>query len=138
MKKILAAVDGSIASIHAAKKAVELAQATQAAVTLVHVSPPTVLPGDVPMAPMVELRDAELARGARILDDVARTLEGAKVARLNLLGPPAEVIADAAMDDDFDLVVVGNKGRGAVSRVLLGSVADRLVHICKRPVMVVR
>jgi nucleotide-binding universal stress UspA family protein len=138
MKKILAAVDGSIPSIHAAKKALELARAVGADVTLVHVAPPSVLPGDVPLAPMVELREAELARGASILKDVATTLEGAKVATLNLLGPPAEVIADTAMDDGYDLVVVGNKGRGAVSRVLLGSVADRLVHICKRPVMVVR
>jgi nucleotide-binding universal stress UspA family protein len=138
MKKILAAVDGSTPSIHAAKKALELARATNAEVTLIHVAPPSVLPGDVPMAPMVELRDAELARGAKILDDVAGTLEGAKVDRKNLLGAPAEVIADTAVDEGYDLVVVGNKGRGAVSRVLLGSVADRLVHICKRPVMVVR
>jgi nucleotide-binding universal stress UspA family protein len=137
MKKILAAVDGSISSIHAAKKAVELAKALNGEVTLIHVSPPTVLPGDVPMAPMVELRDAELARGERVLRDVAGTLE-AKVGFKNLLGPPAEVIADTALDDGYDLVVVGNKGRGAVSRMLLGSVADRLVHICKRPVMVVR
>ena len=138
MKKILAAVDGSLASIHAAKKALELAQATQAEVTLIHVQPPSVLPGDAPLAPMVDLREAELARGAAVLKDVAGTLENAKVKSLNLLGAPAETIADTAMDDGYDLVVVGNKGRGAVSRVLLGSVADRLVHICKRPVMVVR
>jgi nucleotide-binding universal stress UspA family protein len=29
-------------------------------------------------------------------------------------------------------------GRGAATRVLLGSVSDRLVHICDKPVMVVR
>jgi nucleotide-binding universal stress UspA family protein len=138
MKKILAAVDGSIPSIHAAKKALELGKATKAEVTLIHVAPPMVLPGDVPMAPMVDMREAELARGAQILQDVVGTLEGAKVGTRNMLGPPAEVIADTALDEDYDLVVVGNKGRGAVSRVLLGSVADRLVHICKRPVMVVR
>jgi nucleotide-binding universal stress UspA family protein len=63
---------------------------------------------------------------------------GAATASRNLLGAPAETIADLAMDEGFDLVVVGNKGRGAVSRVLLGSVADRLTHICKRPVLVVR
>jgi nucleotide-binding universal stress UspA family protein len=138
MKKILAAVDGSLASIHAAKKALELGASMKAEVTLIHVTPPSVLPGDAPLAPMVDLREAELARGAGILKDVAGALENAKVKTLNLLGAPAEVIADTAMDDGYDLVVVGNKGRGAVSRVLLGSVADRLVHICKRPVMVVR
>ena len=59
MKKIMAAVDGSLASIHAAKKAVELAEALGAEVTLVHVTPPTILPGDVPIAPVAELREAE-------------------------------------------------------------------------------
>lgn len=138
MKRILAAVDGSMASIHAAKKGLELAKAFKAELVLIHVVPPTVMPGDLPIAPMVDLREAELARGAAILKDVAGTLDEKNVKSLNLLGSPSEVIADTALDDGFDLVVVGNKGRGAVSRVLLGSVADRLVHICKRPVMVVR
>ncbi len=138
MKKILVAVDGSLASIHAAKKALELAKALQAEVTLVHVEPRSVLPGDMPFAPVDELREAELARGAEILQRTASALDVGQLSTLNLLGPPAEVIADTAFDDGFDLVVVGNKGRGAVSRVLVGSVADRIVHICKRPVLVVR
>jgi nucleotide-binding universal stress UspA family protein len=96
------------------------------------------MPGDVPYAPITDLRDAEIARGALVLKNVITALEGKTVKTLNLLGAPAEVIADTAMDDGYDIVFVGNKGRGAVSRVLLGSVADRLVHICKRPVMVVR
>jgi nucleotide-binding universal stress UspA family protein len=137
MKKILAAVDGSLPSIHAAKMALELAQATGASLTLIHVTPSVILPGDVMLTPMPNLREAELAYGAGILKDVTGVLNG-KVESLNLLGSPAEVIADTAMDEGFDLVVVGNKGRGAVSRVLLGSIADRLTHICKRPVLVVR
>ena len=138
MKKILVAVDGSVASIHAAKQALALAGPLNAAVTLMHVTPPTLLPGDVPIAPVAELREAELARGEGILKEVVMKLEGASVQTRNLLGPPAEVVSDAASDEGFDLVVVGNTGRNAVSRVLLGSVADRLVHICKKPVLVVR
>ena len=34
--------------------------------------------------------------------------------------------------------VVGHRGRNAVARALLGSVADRLVQICPKPVLVVR
>jgi nucleotide-binding universal stress UspA family protein len=138
VRKILVAVDGSLASIHAARRAVDLGESLGATVTLAHVTPPTILPGDVPIAPIAELRDAELARGAGILRDVAKAIEQPNIPTLNLLGPPAEVISDTAMDDGYDLVVTGNKGRNAVSRVLLGSVADRLVHICKRPVLVVR
>ncbi len=138
MKKILCAVDGSLASIHAAKQALSLAGPFGASVTLIHVTPPTILPGDVPMAPIAELRESELARGAAVLADVVKGLGAPKVETKNVLGPPAEVISDTADEGGFDLVVVGNKGRNAVSRVLLGSIADRLVHICKRPVLVVR
>jgi len=38
---------------------------------------------------------------------------------------------------DVDLVVVGHRGRGALARLLLGSVADRLVQICPKPVLIV-
>ena len=138
MKKILCAVDGSLASIHAAKKALELAGPFGARVTLIHVTPPTILPGDVPMAPVPELRESELARGAAVVADVIRQLGSPVVDTKNLLGPPAEVVSDLASEQGFDLVVVGNKGRNAVTRVLLGSTADRLVHICQKPVLVVR
>lgn len=138
MKKILAAVDGSSTSLHAAKKALELAGAMKAELTLIHVTPPMLMPGELPFTPALDMREAELARGAATLAEVAKSLEQPNIKTLNLRGPPAELIADAAEQDGFDLVVVGNKGRGAVSRVFLGSVADRLVHICRRPIMVVR
>jgi nucleotide-binding universal stress UspA family protein len=36
------------------------------------------------------------------------------------------------------LVAVGHRGRGAIRRALLGSVADALVQICPKPVLVAR
>jgi nucleotide-binding universal stress UspA family protein len=53
-------------------------------------------------------------------------------------GGPAEVLAELARTEKVDLVVVGHRGRGAVARLLLGSVADRLTQISPRPVLVVR
>ncbi|MBX7096235.1 MAG: universal stress protein [Myxococcaceae bacterium] len=138
MKKLMAAVDGSIPSVHAAKHAVALARQLGGEVTLIHVEPYEQWSGEESLPEAARHRQAELARGQQVLDGVVSALEGAPVRTLNLVGSPAEVIADTAMDGEFDLVVVGNKGRGAVSRVLLGSVADRLVHISPRPVMVVR
>jgi len=55
-----------------------------------------------------------------------------------LSGPVAETLADVAQSQRYDLIVVGHRGRGGVKRVLLGSVADRLVQISSRPVLVVR
>lgn len=138
MKKILVAVDGSIPSLKAARMAIELGAATGAAITLVHVTPSVVTVSPSIFTPLPQIRDAELALGARVLAEVQRALEAPNLPVQNLLGSPAETIADTALEQDFDLVVVGHKGKGAISRVLLGSVADRLTHICQRPVLVVR
>ena len=54
-----------------------------------------------------------------------------------LFGAPAECIAEEATAPDVGLVVVGSRGHGAVARMFLGSVSDRLVHICSKPVLVV-
>jgi nucleotide-binding universal stress UspA family protein len=55
-----------------------------------------------------------------------------------LTGSPAEAIADLALEEHVWGVAIGAKGHGALGRVLLGSTADRLVHICHKPVLVVR
>lgn len=54
------------------------------------------------------------------------------------LGHPVEVITRLAEDLAPDAVVVGARGLGAVTRFLVGSVSDRIVHHCTRPVVVVR
>lgn len=137
MKKILAAVDGSPQSLNAARLGLELAKATGATLTLAYSTPPLALPGDVPFVVVNDVLRAELQRGKQILSDLKARLE-APVATLELEGPPAERIAEVAERDGYDLVVVGTRGRNAVARVLLGSVADRLIHICHKPVLVAR
>jgi nucleotide-binding universal stress UspA family protein len=137
MKKILVAVDGSSSSISAAKKALTLSNALGAQVTLIHVAPPTIIAGDLPVAPSLNLREADLAQGAEILKTVSSALSAPSLPSMNLWGSPADLIAETASNQNFDLVVAGSKGRNAISRALLGSVSDRLVHLCQKPVLVV-
>ena len=72
------------------------------------------------------------------LEQVARQLGTPTISRVTLQGSIGESLADFADQAHFDLIVVGSKGRGAVARVLIGSTTDRLVHISRRPVLVVR
>jgi nucleotide-binding universal stress UspA family protein len=140
MKKILVAVDGSDASMKGCRVAFEWGAPFGATVTLVYVVPPMVLPGDAPWAPMDDFHASELKRGEKILSEVLVALGKTplSVSTRALLGPTAETISELADAERFDLVVVGSTGRGAVKRMLIGSVADRLVHTCTKPVLVVR
>jgi nucleotide-binding universal stress UspA family protein len=138
MKKVLAAVDGSAASVHAAQVALKLAQSSGAEVILLYVVPPMVLPGDAPWAPLEEIHEAEERRGQHVLSETIAKLGSPLVRPMVKVGPPAETIDEVAEAEQVDLVAVGSKGRGAVARILVGSTADRVVHICSRPVLVVR
>jgi nucleotide-binding universal stress UspA family protein len=51
-------------------------------------------------------------------------------------GPPAQVLVD--MSAEADLLVVGSRGRGDFSELLLGSVSQQCVHHARCPVTVVR
>jgi nucleotide-binding universal stress UspA family protein len=54
-----------------------------------------------------------------------------------ILGGPAHAIEEIAEGADADLIVAGTRGHAPVSGLLLGSVTQRLLHIAKRPVLVV-
>ncbi len=138
MKKILAAVDGSAASVQAAKKALEISDALHGDVTLIYVDPPARNPDGVPLGLATQLQDAAVARGVATLNKVLVALERPTLQTMNMRGEPADVIADTAAAERYELVVVGSRGRGAVSRVLLGSVAARLVSVCKCSLLIIR
>jgi nucleotide-binding universal stress UspA family protein len=137
MKKILVAVDGSETSVHAARKALELGEALKAEVTLATVVVPTFVPPEVAFDASRFIEES-VRIGELTLEQVARQLGTPTISRVTLQGSIGESLADFADQAHFDLIVVGSKGRGAVARVLIGSTTDRLVHISRKPVLVVR
>ena len=54
-----------------------------------------------------------------------------------MLGGPAHPIEEIAEEAKADLIVVGTRGHSAIAGLLLGSVTQRLLHIARRPVLVV-
>jgi nucleotide-binding universal stress UspA family protein len=63
---------------------------------------------------------------------------GRKVRTLVRAGVPHTEIVAAAEGEHADLVVVGTHGRDVLQRLLIGSVADRVVRTAPCPVLVVR
>ena len=74
------------------------------------------------------------------LDDrVAKARAEGRAARSALrAGVPHHEIVALARDEHADLIVIGTHGRGGMSRLLLGSVADRVVRLAPCPVLTVR
>lgn len=141
MQKLLVGIDGSTESEAAVHKACDLAQAMGAKLMLVYVAPPHLPKAKAEYAAEVghaDLTEHDYVPALLFQAELGCRNKGVQADTTCLTGPVAETLSDLADTGGFDLVVVGHRGRGAVSRVLLGSVADRLVQICPRPVLVVR
>jgi nucleotide-binding universal stress UspA family protein len=139
--RICCAVDFSEPSWIAMEHAAELASRLGADLTLVHVRPP---PPPAATDVLVSSRgtsDVD-ARQAEETLEVWRSDAEARASRpvraKVLLGDPALEIARFASDSGADLVVLGTHGRSGLSRLLLGSVAERVLRHAPVPVLVIR
>lgn len=139
MKKILVGVDGSEQSLKASRMAMDIA-GNDGSVTLAYCIVPMVYPPEMPWAMPTDFEPQQLRAAEQVLDTMRKSLArpGCRLDSVVLRGPVAETLADEAEAKKCDLVAVGTHGYGAVKRMLLGSVASRLVHICPKPTLVVR
>ena len=138
MGNVLVGVDGSPESERAAQLAATIARATGRGLVFTHVLPALgVLPGPLEL---VDRHREVAAQAWRDLDSLRQraAMWDFEPETEMLVGGAAEVLAERAREEDVDLVVVGHRGRSAAARVLLGSVADRLMQICDKSVLVVR
>lgn len=140
MKRILVAIDGSDPSLKAARMAADIALRFGSQLTLVHVVPKLLLPPDVYGLTLAEVEREHRAYAEKLLQKAVAFLAepGVDTTSSILYGSPAESIAEEAAAPDVGMVVVGSRGHGAVARMFLGSVSDRIVHISPKPVLVVR
>ncbi len=53
-------------------------------------------------------------------------------------GVSYEVIVRIAKDDSYDLIVMSTHGRTGVKRVMLGSIAERVLRLSECPVLTIR
>lgn len=86
------------------------------------------------------LRDRREEVSASTADELDDLLDGTDVETnlTTVVGEPEEEIVSYADEHDVDHIVVGSYGRGGVSRVLLGSVAETVARRSAVPVTIVR
>ncbi len=139
--KILIPLDGSTLAERAIVQAEEIAKATGAELILIQVVQAPL--GKTPEAGQAEEEKAfreNAAQARAYLSMVATRISGAGVrCRFVVLeGAPAAGILAFAHDEDVDLIVMSTHGRSGISKVVMGSVAEKVMLTTKRPVLLVK
>jgi nucleotide-binding universal stress UspA family protein len=152
-KRILVAIDGSVTSDLALQEAIGLAKDQNAIVRLVHVvdgTPPIYMTSEstAPFAahfPLAEYQKALQEGGEHLLATRATTVREAgvnvdtKLITLGMLGERVyEAIDEQSKQWPANLIVIGTEGRRGFQRLMIGSVAEGLVRISTKPVLLIR
>ena len=123
--KILVPVDGSENANRALEKAVAMAKDSSSAVTAIYVmeKPPTVY-----------------VQSQKVLDEceALAASQGLKIEAVTAQGEPAGTIVGYAEKGEFDMIVMGSRGRGKITEAVLGSVSSKVLKDAKCPVVIVK
>ncbi|MFB6071077.1 MAG: universal stress protein [Halanaeroarchaeum sp.] len=139
-ERILVPTDGSEATERAVREAVDLAAEHGATIHALYVLN-TASFASIPTESSVEGISEMLEReGETALESVSAVAaeRDVPVEPVTLDGSPAREIVRYAEREDCDLIVMGTHGRGGIDRLLLGSVAERVVRSASVPVLTVR
>jgi universal stress protein A len=143
IRKILVPVDFSLTSLQALGTAIDLARRFGAQLVVLHVFEPFYYgspPGFVPRPAKLSGLISRQRSGAKMqLERLGHRLRQRRVKPRTLFktGAPYEVIVRAAKQQRADLLVIATHGRSGLSRLLIGSVAERIVRAASCPVLTI-
>lgn len=136
-KKILIPADGSEFTKKAVEQGIRIAKLGDGAITAIHILDQAVY-ASMPMdSSVVDLYETMRAEGRAALDYVRGRCEaeGVEVVTELIEGSPAKVIIN--MSAEHDLVVMGTLSKRGMTKILLGSVTEKVLEKAECPVMVV-
>jgi nucleotide-binding universal stress UspA family protein len=142
LKKLLVPVDGSGAAARALKQAIALARMSpDASIHLVHAHEEPDIYGEiavyVPRAKMEALQRS-VSEGVLAAAEAELKDSGVRSTKEVLVGPIAETIARHAERLGCDAIVMGRHGKSSLGELLMGSVAMKVLHFTRLPVLLVR
>lgn len=141
MTKVLVPVDGSVNAQHAIDTVLkQLAEGRDLEVHLLNVQP-QILSGHARMYLKKDvIDDYYQEEAAKALKPAQDRLDqaGIKYTTAHQVGNVAETIAKYVKANDCGLIIMGTRGLGSVSGMLLGSVATKVLHLVEVPVTLVK
>jgi nucleotide-binding universal stress UspA family protein len=144
-KRIVVAVDASPTGDLALETAIRLAADNQSRLRIVHAVDTVSITLGVEFPVQADVSESIVSSGQTILEHAHKVAAAAGVAaetvllRIDLLGKRlAEAIAEDAESWPADLIVVGTHGRRGLNRLFLGSVAEGIVRVAGKPVLLIR
>ena len=141
-QSFLVPTDFSPHADEAIRTAADLARRYAGSVTLVYVFEPVAqaLPNEHVIHSPLQMQELFSLFEQRLANAKAQALEAGapRVETRLLVGPAATEIVELARQGGFDLIVMGTRGRTGLSRLLVGSVAERVVRTAPCPVLTVR
>ena len=141
--KVIVPLDGSDLSEQSLPYAELIAKSLNVPIELVQaydILPPSLLGGSNRQGVVSALEEGSRARALVSMENQRRRLEGDGLS-VNLVaqrGPAADVIVAVAGADPTALVVMSTHGRGGISRWVMGSVTDKVLHTIPNPMLIVR
>jgi nucleotide-binding universal stress UspA family protein len=141
--KILVATDGSQYSDSAVSEAMSIAKQCNASLTVISVVPSeTESPFDIVHSEMQKglIADKELHQAEAIVKN-AKTLaekNGITAKAFIYTGRPYDAITETAKEEHANLIIMGSHGRTGISRLLMGSVTERVIGLAECAVLVVK
>ena len=141
--KIIVPLDGSELSEQALPYAQMVASSLSAPIELVQaydILPSTLLGARHRRDAIGQLEQVSQVRAEVSLTPARRRLEeaGLTASAVTQRGSAADVISAQASSDPSALVVMSTHGRGGISRWVMGSVADKVLHTIPNPMLIVR
>ena len=142
MRKLLVAVDGSGAALRALHAAVSLAKLVpDSSIHVVHAHEAPRVYGELQVyVPPEKMRALQREHSEAFLDRAEAELKGTGLrhTREVLEGPVGRTIAEHAERIGCDAIIIGRHGESALNDILMGSVAMKVLHASRLPVLLVR
>jgi nucleotide-binding universal stress UspA family protein len=129
--------------VAAASEAIGLAKRNGSALTVLSVVPSEIAtPVDIDFTVnqrelIAEKEMQEAEKNVRAVKEAAQK-ENVSVKAFIMSGKPADAVIETAKEKSADLIVLGSHGRAGLERLLMGSVAVRVIVLATCPVLVVK